>query len=278
MMIAMDSATSARWPSVHPYLLLIFVALFWAGNVVLGRGVSGIIPPVTLNVFRWAIALAVLLPLAWPQLAGKGQVIRQHLPQLVLLAIPSIAIYNTFIYLGTRTTTAAKAGLIVGTMPIAILVLASLAGEERLTTRRAAGIAISFAGVVFVIAKGTLSDLYELSFSFGDLFIIGSVISWAVYSILLRRFAIPLGAFALLAVLSAIGLVLCIPFRAWELSHGKHIVWSAKTLAAILYLGIFPSVIATIFWPVCDKASTPASSPGDTWNVGEYGDDYEAGA
>ena len=100
----MDSATSARWPSVHPYLLLIFVALFWAGNVVLGRGVSGIIPPVTLNVFRWAIALAVLLPLAWPQLAGKGQVIRQHLPELVLLAIPSIAIYNTFIYLGTRTT------------------------------------------------------------------------------------------------------------------------------------------------------------------------------
>ena len=169
----MDSATSARWPSVHPYLLLIFVALFWAGNVVLGRGVSGIIPPVTLNVFRWAIALAVLLPLAWPQLAGKGQVIRQHLPELVLLAIPSIAIYNTFIYIGTRTTTAANAGLIVGTMPIVILVLASLASEERLTTRRAAAIAISFAGVVFVIAKGTLSALYQLSFSFGDLFIIG---------------------------------------------------------------------------------------------------------
>src|SRR5262245_46187136 len=43
---------------------------------------------------------------------------------------------------------------------------------------------------------------------------------------------------SLLAVLAAIGLVLCIPFRAWELSHGKHIVWSAKTLAAILYVGI----------------------------------------
>jgi drug/metabolite transporter (DMT)-like permease len=97
----------------------------------------------------------------------------------------------------------------------------------------------------FVIAKGTLSALYELSFSFGDLFIIGSVISWAVYSILLRRFAIPLGAFALLAVLSAIGLALCIPFCAWEFLHGEHIVWSAKTLAAILYVGIFPSVVAT---------------------------------
>jgi hypothetical protein len=72
----------------------------------------------------------------------------------VLLAIPSIAIYNTFIYLGTRTTTAANAGLIVGTMPIVIFILASLAGEEQLTTRRAAGIAVSFAGVVFRYCQG----------------------------------------------------------------------------------------------------------------------------
>jgi len=75
--------------------------------------------------------------------------------------------------------------------------------------------------VVLIIAKGTLALVHEPSFSSGDLFIIGSVVSWAVYSILLRRFAIPLGAFDLLAVLSAIGLVLCIPFCSWELLHGE---------------------------------------------------------
>jgi drug/metabolite transporter (DMT)-like permease len=245
---AMDGAASAPWPAAHPYLLLTFVALFWAGNVVLGRAISEAIPPITLNVMRWTIAFGLLMPVAWPQLAGKGQVVREHFIQLLLLAVPSTAVYNTFIYLGTRTTSAANAGLIVGTMPIAILVLAALAGEERLTARRAAGIAISFAGVVFVIARGSFTVLHELSFSSGDLFIIGSVISWAVYSILLRRFAIPLGAFALLAVLSAIGLALCIPFCAWELWHGERIVWSPGTLAAIIYVGIFPSVIATIFW------------------------------
>jgi len=244
----MDSAAYARWSILHPYVLLILVALFWAVNVVLARGVSGTIPPITLNVLRWTIALALLLPIAWPQLAGKGQVVRKHFAELVVLAVPSIAIYNTFIYIGTRTTTATNAGLIVGTMPIAILVLGSLAGEEQLTTRRIAGIAISFAGVVLIIAKGTLALVYELSFSSGDLFIIGSVVSWAVYSILLRRFAIPLGAFALLAVLSAIGLALCTPFCAWELLHGERIVWSTGTLAALIYVGIFPSVIATIFW------------------------------
>jgi drug/metabolite transporter (DMT)-like permease len=87
-------------------------------------------------------------------LAGKGQVVRKHFAELVLLAVPSVAIYSTFVYIGTRTTTATNAGLIVGAMPIAIFVLGYLAREERLTTRRVAGIAISFVGVVLVIAKG----------------------------------------------------------------------------------------------------------------------------
>jgi drug/metabolite transporter (DMT)-like permease len=165
----MEGVTYPRWPAVHPYVLLTFAALFWAGNVVLGRAVSGAIPPVTLNVLRWGIALALLLPIAWPQLAGKGQVVRKHLAELVSLAVPSTALYNTFIYIGTRTTTATNAGLIVGTMPIAISVLGYLAGEDRLTTRRLAGIAISFAGVVLVIAKGSSALVRELSLSSGGI-------------------------------------------------------------------------------------------------------------
>lgn len=233
---------------LHPFLLLTLVALFWASNVVLGRGIAGRIPPVTLNTLRWAIALAILLPIAWSQLAGNGRIIRAHFWQLVLLAVPSVAIYNTFIYLGTRTTTAANAGLIVGAMPIAILMLAALLGQERVTIRRAVGVVASFLGVMCVITKGDLAIVRHLSFSTGDLWIVGSMLSWAIYSVLLRRFALPLGAFALLAAISAIGLALCIPFCAWELASGQQIEWSLGTVAAILYVGIFPAAGATIFW------------------------------
>jgi len=102
--------------------------------------------------------------------------------------------------------------------------------------------------VVLVIAKGSSALVHELSLSSGGLFIIGAVVSWAVYSILLRRFSIPLSGPTLLAVLSAIGLALCIPFCVWELLHGERILWSPGTAAAVIYVGIFPSVIATIFW------------------------------
>jgi drug/metabolite transporter (DMT)-like permease len=250
----------------HPYTLLTLTALFWAGNVVLGRSVAGRIPPVTLNSLRWAIALLVLTPIAWPQLVGNVKIVWAHWTELLVLAVPSVTIYNTFIYLGTRTTTAANAGLIVGTMPIATLVLAILAGQDRATVTRVAGFFVSFIGVAFVITKGDLITIHHLSFSSGDLFILGSALSWAAYSILLRHFAVPLQSFALLAVLSAFGLALCIPFCILELVGGERILWSFGTVAAIIYVGIFPSVIATIFWNEA-VARVGASTAGIFFNL-----------
>jgi drug/metabolite transporter (DMT)-like permease len=82
---AIDGAPSAPWTIAHPYLLLTLVALFWAGNVLLGRAISPAIPPITLNALRWTIAFGLLMPVAWPQLAGKGPVVREHFIELLLL-------------------------------------------------------------------------------------------------------------------------------------------------------------------------------------------------
>jgi drug/metabolite transporter (DMT)-like permease len=55
----------------HPYLLLTLTALFWSGNMVLGRGIRGDVPPMALAFWRWAIALCLVLPLALPHLSGR---------------------------------------------------------------------------------------------------------------------------------------------------------------------------------------------------------------
>ena len=55
-----------------PYLLLVLTTLFWAGNFVLGRAVKASIPPIGLAFWRWAIALALLLPFACPTSARSG--------------------------------------------------------------------------------------------------------------------------------------------------------------------------------------------------------------
>ena len=54
----------------NPYLLLTLTALFWSGNMVLGRGIRADVPPLALAFWRWAIAFGLVLPLALPGLAA----------------------------------------------------------------------------------------------------------------------------------------------------------------------------------------------------------------
>ena len=55
-----------RWFFDQPYLLLSLTSLFWAGNIVLGRYVAGLLPPITLSCIRWIGACLTLLAFAWP--------------------------------------------------------------------------------------------------------------------------------------------------------------------------------------------------------------------
>jgi drug/metabolite transporter (DMT)-like permease len=50
----MNFNTARFW--TNPYLLLTLTALFWSGNMVLGRGIRADVPPMALAFWRWAIA------------------------------------------------------------------------------------------------------------------------------------------------------------------------------------------------------------------------------
>jgi drug/metabolite transporter (DMT)-like permease len=69
-----------------PYLLLILTVLFWSGNFVLGRGIRRLIPPVSLNFWRWAGALVILLPFGLPRACPRAALLRRH--WLALMSIP----------------------------------------------------------------------------------------------------------------------------------------------------------------------------------------------
>ena len=45
--------------------LLVIPPFLWAGNAVVGRLVTTLVPPMTLNFLRWVLAFLILLPLAW---------------------------------------------------------------------------------------------------------------------------------------------------------------------------------------------------------------------
>lgn len=231
-----------------PHVLMLLPVLFWAGNAIIGRASVGEIPPFALSFWRWVVALLVLLPFGLPRVMAEWAKIRPRLGLLVVLAVTSVSAYNTLLYLALQTTSAINAILVAASMPIVIVVLSWLWLGEAVGLKRGVGVLVSLAGVLAVIARGDLAVLAGFQLQIGDAWMLMAVLSWAVYSVLLRRTPAGLDPVALLTVLMALGVPFILPFYLWELSQG--LLWqpTPKTLAVIAYVGIFPSVLAYYFW------------------------------
>jgi drug/metabolite transporter (DMT)-like permease len=232
---------------VSPYLLLTLANLFWAGNWIVGRGMRDDVPPIALSFWRWVIALACLLPLAWPYLRRDRAVLAAGWRWLALLGVLGTCLYNALTYLGLQQTEAINGLLLNSFIPIVIVALAWAFHGKHLKPVEALGIAASLLGVLAIVARGDARNLLLLTLNVGDIWILLSVVAWAVYTLLLphRPAAHPL---AFLFAIAAIGVVATLPFYLFELASGRHIRDSAGAWAAIAYAGVFPAFLGFIFW------------------------------
>ncbi len=231
-----------------PYLLMLLPMLFWAGNAIVGRASVGEIPPLALSFWRWVVALIILLPFGLPRVMAARAAIRARLGVLSVLAITSVAAYNTLLYLALQTTSAINAILVAAALPIIIVILSWLWLGEAIGAKRGVGVLVSLVGVLVVIARGDPAMLAAFRLQAGDAWMLLAVLSWAVYSVLLRRHPTGIDPVALLTVLVALGVVFIFPFYLWELSQGQFWHPTVETVAIVAYVGIFPSVLAYYFW------------------------------
>jgi len=231
-----------------PYLLLVLTVLFWSGNFVLGRGIRDVIPPVSLNYWRWVGALIIILPFGAPRIRRQAALFKKHWLLPALLSIPSITIFNTCIYTALQTATAMNTVLLNAMTPVFIALLAGLIFGERMRPRQIVGVMISFIGLVFIITRGNPRILLRLQFSSGDPWTLAAGLSWALYSVLLRRRPPEMDPIAFLTLLIAFGVASLTPVYVWEISTVGGFALSATSLASLVYVCVFPSVLAYIFW------------------------------
>ncbi len=226
------------------YAGLAAAAFFWAGNAVVARDAVGHIPPLAMSFWRWVIALLVLLPFALPHLRREWATVRANWRHLLGLSILSVAAYNTLLYLAAQTTTAVNITLISATMPIMIALMARLVLGSRLQWAQWGGIVLALSGVAIIVLLGGGTG----GVNPGDLIILLAVVSWGVYSVLLRWRPLPLHQLTVLLVLIMLGLPCILPFYLWELGVRGGLTLDADALLAMCYVGLFPSVLSYLFW------------------------------
>lgn len=236
---------AALWS--RAYLLLTMTALFWAGNSIVGRAARDLVPPAALSFWRWTIALALLLPLAWPHLKRDWPALRANWPIIMVLGALAIGSFNILLYTGLQTTTALNSMLIQSAQPALILIVGALVMGDGTSLRQVAGVLISLAGVLIIIGRGDPQMLIALRLNIGDAIIGGAVLLWALYSVLLRRRP-PVHPLSFLAASILVGIAVIAPVYALELWSGRLIVPVAGSALAIAYVSVFPSFLAYLFF------------------------------
>ena len=245
-------------------LLLVLPPLLWAGNAVVGRVVSELVPPMTLNFLRWALAFVILLPLAHGVFRRSGPLsVWPHWKRFALLGLLGVGCYNALQYLALKTSTPLNVTLVAASSPVWMLAIGWMFFAQRASKRQMAGAVLSIAGVLLVLSRGQWTLLAQVRLVPGDVYVLIATVAWAFYSWLL---AVPeetpelrsnWAAFLMAQIIFGLGWSGLFAGGEWALTNA-HISWSWPLGAALLYVAIGPAVIAYRCWGIGVQRVGPA--------------------
>lgn len=246
-------------------LLLTVAPLLWAGNAVVGRLVSELVSPMTLNFLRWALAFVLLAPLAGAVLR-PGSLLWPSWRRFALLGLLSVGGYNALLYLALNTSTPLNVTLVGSITPVWMLLIGRLCFDVVISRRQWLGAALSICGVLVVLSRGQLEVLLQVRLVPGDIYVLMASAAWAYYSWMLARPTteppgIRANWSAFLLSQMVFGLVWSALFAGGEWSLGKgHVQWSWPLTTALVFIAVGPALIAYRAWGAGVGRAGPAAA------------------
>lgn len=234
-----------------PHLLLTIACVLWSLNFILSKTLAGVIPPYTITCLRWILPALVFTPLAWRELREHKFLFAHGWKNLLLLIFTGYSINSFSVYLSMHYTTAINASFLASFNPVVFALLAYLLYGEKVTCMQSLGSFISIVGVVWIVFRGNPAGILELQVNPGDLLMIISIFSWALYSLVYKKKASGYPQTSLFLLLFWGGILFNLPISLVENSlYGWTWVNHVETrhLLALLGLNVFPSLLAFVSW------------------------------
>jgi drug/metabolite transporter (DMT)-like permease len=225
-------------------LCLTLAAAIWGGVYVVSKVVLDVIPPFTLLIMRFAIALVVLGAFV---VARKEYVERRDFPLLMAIAFVGVTISIGAQFLGTKLSTAHMGALITSASPAFIAIFAVWLLKERLNWAQMAGIVLATLGVLIVVGVPDAADTQ--SSLAGNLILLAAAVSWGLYTVLSKRATTTYSSLAVTTYVALFGLIFTSPVMVWELSVTP-VNWGFgwEIWAGVLYIGIISTAGAFYLW------------------------------
>lgn len=226
----------------------LLTSLFFSGSFVAAEYTTADLGPLTTSLLRYVVALGFLSALA-------------------LLGLFGIVGYHYFFFSSLRYTEVASTAIINALSPVVTGVLAALFLGERLSARSYFGIGLSFAGVIVLLARGDLRSLTGQGVNRGDLLMLVSVISWAVYALMIRKLVQRYSSFTLTWYATLFGVLqlalLALPERPLQ-QVGR---MSGRSIGSVIYMGLFASGLGYLLYNRSIAAIGPTRTASFVYSV-----------
>jgi drug/metabolite transporter (DMT)-like permease len=231
----------------NPYSVLAFASLCWSGNHIVGRAITGHIPPLTISTIRWLVPVFIIWFMARSEIENDWPSVRQHWGIFLWLGITGGTLFSALQYVGLQHTTALNVSILNSLVPVLIIAAGALIFRDRIRFIQLLGISTSLIGVIVIVTHGDPGVLAELRFKFGDLIVILAMTVFAIYVAYLRMRP-QTHWLTFLFVLGIISATTTMPFAILEIAHGNVVELTLLTIFAALYVSIFPSLLAFAAW------------------------------
>ncbi|MDW6091030.1 DMT family transporter [Vibrio rhizosphaerae] len=236
-----------------PYFLLILAAMFWGGNYVVGHILVAQADPIVMTEARWLLTAILLGFLYFNQVKNNLNKIRNCFIAIIFLSVFGQVLFPLTLYIGLQTTTSLNAAIYMSATPGIVLIINGVIFRDKITLNNILGVILSTFGVFFLVMKGNVSDTRIFHhINTGDLWAMGSALSWAFYCSFLRLKDKTIPSNAFVTVSSFTGAVILVPIVWYYTTTQSPISLSAYThgsfLAGLLYLVLFPSWLSYVFW------------------------------
>lgn len=229
--------------------MMIFVVIFYAGNIPIGKAINEL-PPFTIALFRLFVAFIVMLPFGLRSAWEYRFKMWEYKKPFLIMTLTGITFFNTFIYGSLQFTTSTNVSVLETVIPVVTVVLSAVLLKEKLRNVQKIGVLLSLVGAIWVVLDGRIFHLSAMNWNVGDGIMIGAIGCWAVYSITVKKYMHLFPQKAALLVMSGISIIVLLPFVAveWLVTGIPSSLMTVMNISSLAYLGIFPSFIALIFY------------------------------
>ena len=231
------------------YMLLVLATLFWSGNFIVGKFAYLFqVPPLTLNVLRWISVWLILMPFTYNEIKNNLPSIKKNWFVISIMGVITISTFNSVVYFALNYTQVINAVLMLAAIPAATIVLSSLMKIEKTNIFQLFGLLLSIIGIGSIISNGDVNRIISLSFNKGDLWMLVCVITWSLYSTLLKKNNFKFSQFTLIQLMVTAGLFFLIPQFFYEKSIGLEVKFNKAFFLILFYVVVFPAIAAYYCW------------------------------